>query len=234
MQKFGFYNDTAPPIQSEWNDFGFISTGGFPPATLVQFKQVHTYSTPIELDSPIIQGNFLVAIVMRQGVVGGETFTDSLGNTWTQFNTVTDSGLASRMVGFYCYNCIGGTEIITSTIIGVQTWFIAEYSGILSTSTPLITSAVNSGGNSPLTNALTYSDDAMIFSCWYNRVNNSQTSIYQNALSFINQDIAQINSFNSQMHSLKKMADLSPLTIGITTNTSPVNLLITGVFKLGL
>lgn len=234
MQTFGFYNDTAPPVQSDYNPFGFIATGGFPPATLVQFKQVHTYSSPIQLDSPITQGNLLVAIVMRQSVVGAETFTDSLGNTWTQFNTITASGSDSRMVGFYSYNCIGGTEIITSTISGVQTWFIAEYSGILSTSNPLITSAVNSGGNNPLTNALTYSDDAMIFSSWYNRVNNSQTGIYQNALTYINQDIAQVDSFNSQMHSLKKLANLSPLTKGITTNASPVNLLITGVFKLGI
>jgi hypothetical protein len=234
VQTFGFYNDTAPPVQSDYNPFGFIATGGFPPATLVQFKQVHTYSSPIQLDSPITQGNFLIAILMRGNVFGGQGFTDNLGNVWTQFNIVTSLGLSSRMVGYYCYNCIGGTEIITSTTSGVQTWFIAEYSGILSTSNPLITSAVNSGGNNPLINTLNYSNDAMIFSCWYNSVNNSQTGIYQNALTYINQDIAQVDRFNSQMHSLKKSADLSPLTIGVNTNGSDVNLLITGVFKLGI
>jgi hypothetical protein len=80
VQTFGFYNDTAPPVQSDYNPFGFIATGGFPPATLVQFKQVHTYSSPIQLDSPITQGNFLIAILMRGNVFGGQGFTDNLGN----------------------------------------------------------------------------------------------------------------------------------------------------------
>jgi hypothetical protein len=36
------------------------------------------------------------------------------------------------------------------------------------------------------------------------------------------------------MHSLKKIKDLSPITVGITTNGSPINVLIEGVFKLGV
>ncbi len=234
MQTFGFFNDTAPPVQSDWNPFGFIATGEFPPATLVQFKQVHAYSVPIQLDSPITEGNFLVVFIMRQSIVGSNTFTDSLGNTWTQFNQVTASGFGSTMIGFYCYNCIGGTEIITSTIIGVQTWFIAEYSGILSTSTPLITSAINSGGNFFLTNSIAFTDDAMVICCWYNRVNNSSTSKRPASFPYINQDIAQADSFNAQHHSLKESVNSSPITVGITTNGSAVNLVMTGVFKLGL
>ena len=234
MQKFGFYNDTAPPVQSEWNDFGFISTGGFPPATLVQYKIVHDFTGSIQFNNPITQGNLLIAVYMRQAGSGASTFTDSLGNTWTLFQQRESMGLLSRIFGYYCYNCIGGIDVLTNSVLGGQSFFVAEYSGIQSTSDPLLTSDGNVGGASSLTNTLPFSDDAMIFSAWFNATTNSKTGIYEDNLIYINNDVSQASKFNAQMHSLKKIKDLSPITVGITTNGSPINVLIEGVFKLGV
>jgi hypothetical protein len=234
LQTFGFYNGTAPLVQSERNSFSFILTGGFPPATLIQYKEEHDFTGSIQFDSPITQGNLLIAVYMRQAGSGASTFTDSLGNTWTLFEQKESMGLLSRIFGYYCYNCIGGIDVLTNSVLGGQSFFIAEYSGIQSTSDPLITANGNVGGDFSLTNTLSYLDDAMIFSAWFNATTNSKTGIYENELTYINNDVSEVSKFNSQMHSLKNIKYLSPITIGINTNGSPINVLIQGVFKLGL
>jgi hypothetical protein len=235
MKTFGFYNDTAPPVQSAWNPFGFISTGGFPPATLVQWKLNNSFGTTITFDSPVTEGNLIVVAYMGSGNTLGPTISDNLTNAYTLFNGQAVGVSNSKLYGYYAYNCYGGT--CTISVSGGATankvCFIAEYSGIINTSNPLIVGTGNKGGNSPLQNAITYSDECLIFNAWFNPLTNDKTGLV-GGTSFINNDVGGASKFNSQQHLTKASLDLSPLNVGITNNTSAINVMVTGAFELGI
>jgi hypothetical protein len=233
LQTFGFFNDTAPPVQSDWNPFGFISTGGEPPSTLVQYKLNNAFAGTITLDSPITEGNLIVVVYMGTSTISGPTTSDNLGNTYTIFNNQTVT-FSSRIVGLYAYNCIGGscTLTISGGVTTNKVCFVAEYSGIVNTSNPLVDSIGTIGGNNPLLNTMTFVDDCLIFNAWFNPSNNSKTGLV-GGTTYISNDVGGASKFNSQQHITKASNTLSPLDVGITNNTSALNVMITGAFKLG-
>jgi len=235
MKTFGFYNDTAPPVQSAWNPFGFISTGGFPPATLVQWKLNNSFGTTITFDSPITEGNLIVVAYMGSGNTLGPIISDNLTNTYSLFNSQLVGISNSKLYGYYAYNCYGGTCTITLSggATANKVCFIAEYSGIINTSDPLLVGTGNKGGNSPLQNAITYSDECLIFNAWYNPLTNDKTGLV-GGTSYISNDVGGASKFNSQQHITKASLDLSPLNVGITNNTSAINVMVTGAFELGI
>jgi hypothetical protein len=99
-------------------------------------------------------GNLLIAMPFGGGQVS-ESITDSQGNSWSSaVGGIINPGSIRTQALFYAFNCKSGANTITLTMGNFDFWnlFIAEYSGVQSSSDPLDKNA-NANGNSASMNS---------------------------------------------------------------------------------
>lgn len=95
------------------------------------FERIENHNQAAAFDMPNTAGNILVAYIQTGHVSAGlPVVTDSLGNTWTQRASWTDSG-GTNMIVATCENCLGGDNTISWTNGGFYntTVFLLEIPG---------------------------------------------------------------------------------------------------------